>query len=65
MPWVREYGGGLPQQVYPTDDLRRHDTEGAKCWCRPTVEGTGEDAVVVHNSSDGREQYERGERKPN
>jgi hypothetical protein len=65
MPWVREYGGGLPQQVYPTDDDRPHLTTGTSCWCDPHVEGEGESAIVVHNSADGREKYERGERKPN
>ncbi len=50
--------------MYPTDDLRRHNTDGAKCWCRPTVEGNGEDAIIVHNAMDQRELYETGARKP-
>lgn len=45
--------------VYPIDDLRDHVIE-KDCWCRPEdVEGT-----IVHNSMDGREDYETGKRKP-
>ncbi len=51
--------------VYPVNDLFEHLTEwpsGPECWCDPTVtwvdERTGEtlpEALVVHNSADGRE----------
>ncbi len=44
--------------VYPFNDLREHSL--TDCWCRPT----DDDGVVVHNSLDGREFYERGERRP-
>jgi hypothetical protein len=44
--------------VYPADDLRQHSM--MNCWCRPTED----DGIMVHNSLDGRELYERGERKP-
>jgi hypothetical protein len=30
-----------------------------RCWCRPE----DDDGVIVHNSMDGREKYETGERK--
>jgi len=43
--------------VYPVKDLRKHSIKD--CWCRPTED----DGVVVHNSLDGREHYERGDRK--
>ena len=43
--------------VYPVNDLREHSV--ARCWCRPT----NDDGVVVHNSLDCRELYERGERR--
>lgn len=43
--------------VYPTDDLRAHSL--TDCWCRPVED----DGVIVHNSLDQRELYERGERK--
>lgn len=46
--------------VYPADDLKEHTTEGKNCWCNPIVDDEG---VVVHNSMDGREKYETGERK--
>lgn len=45
--------------VYPLDDLRPHNID-AECWCRPFfVDGH----IIVHNSMDQRETYERG-RKP-
>ena len=38
-------------EVYPVGDLRPHDLNRGKCWCRPSVECTGEGGwVVVHNS---------------
>jgi hypothetical protein len=44
--------------VYPLNDLRRHSLRD--CWCHPLED----DGVVVHNSLDGREQYQSGERRP-
>lgn len=44
--------------VYPINDLREHSLIG--CWCG----ATDDDGVMVHNSLDRREMYERGERKP-
>lgn len=56
------------QHVYPLNDLRRHQLEGADCWCQPRVElsdpKTGEpyaEALVIHNSADGREAVEQAE----
>jgi hypothetical protein len=43
--------------VYPVDDLREHAV--TDCWCGPV----DDDGIVIHNSLDGREMYERGERK--
>lgn len=45
--------------VYPLNDLRDHITEGADCWCRPTIDGD----LVIHNALDEREKIETGERK--
>ena len=45
--------------VVPEDDLRMHDLDDA-CWCRPSVD---EHDTRVHNSLDGREMFERGERR--
>ena len=42
------------QHVYPVNDLMQHDTESGKCWCNPQ----SDDFVVIHNSLDGREDYE-------
>ena len=48
--------------VAPMDDLRPHDFT-SKCWCRP-VEDMEHVDVWTHNSLDGREAYETGERLP-
>ncbi len=47
-----------PPEVVPRNDLREH-VFGRKCWCKPFEE----DGVIVHNSADGRERFERLERK--
>lgn len=44
--------------VMPINDLRDH-TLSTDCWCRPF----SDEGVIVHNSMDRREEYERGERK--
>lgn len=48
--------------VLPINDLFEHVEEGTGCWCEPEVrwtdEETGEsypEALVIHNSADGRE----------
>lgn len=52
-----------PEQrhVVPLNDLKEHALS-VECWCRPKVDD--DDNIVVHNSMDGRELYERGERLP-
>lgn len=52
-----------PLHCLPIDDFREHtlDDKG-KCWCRPIYD---EDCnIYIHNSMDGREDYEEGRRKP-
>lgn len=44
--------------VLPIGDLREHE-ERLGCWCRP-VRDEDEPRVIVHNSMDQRETYERG-----
>jgi hypothetical protein len=54
---------GLPPEllhVIPINDLREHLADEA-CWCGPTTDGDG---IMVHNSMDKREYFERGERRP-
>ncbi len=46
-------------EVLPLDDLRDHE-HGAECWCSPAED----DGVLIHNSMDDREAFERGERLP-
>jgi hypothetical protein len=45
--------------VYPLDDLKEH-VAARDCWCDPECN----EGVWVHNAADGRELYERKERKP-
>lgn len=47
-------------QVVPIDDIREHDLS-ENCWCQPEMHELG---ILVHNSADRREFYERGELKP-
>lgn len=42
--------------VYPRGDLRDHEMT-RKCWCNPVEEEAG---IIVHNSLDGRTDYEQG-----
>lgn len=43
-----------PLEVMPVNDLKDHDF-GEKCWCKPFYE---EEGTLIHNSADGRENYE-------
>lgn len=45
--------------VVPQDDDRKHFFQACACCPQPAEEGS---AVIVHNSFDGREAYENGER---
>lgn len=47
------------RHVMPAGDLREHEVD-EDCWCEPFMS----DGITVHNSADGREGYERGERRP-
>ena len=47
------------QHVYPVNDLREHSLT-SDCWCN----AADDDGLIVHNSLDRRELFERGERKP-
>jgi len=47
--------------LIPLEDLREHEAT-MQCWCVP--EEDNDDPIVIHNSADGRELFERGERKP-
>jgi hypothetical protein len=49
----------LRMHVLPLSDLREHEVS-LECWCDPV----DDDGIVVHNALDGREAYERGERRP-
>ncbi len=48
--WTAESG-----EVTPINDLREH-VRGETCWCRPSWD----EHILVHNSMDRREEYERG-----
>ena len=51
----------FPTHVVPINDLKSHVTVGRQCWCNPKLEEDG--ALIIHNSADGREKFETGERK--
>jgi len=55
---------GIPDEwhIVPTGDLRDHDAEKT-CWCKPQLDFDRDD-VWIHNSLDGREDFETGKRKP-
>lgn len=48
----------IGNHVIPDNDLQEH-AETNDCWCLPKNDGQ----IVIHNSADERELYERGERK--
>jgi hypothetical protein len=41
--------------VYPLNDLGEHDTESTMCECEPRIDWDQPEAIVIHNSFDGRE----------
>ena len=49
----------LDKHVMPVDDLRPHVFH--RCWCNP-VRDDEDDNIIIHNSMDQRECYERGEK---
>lgn len=46
-------------EIIPINDLRPH-VEGFDCWCHPEED----DGLLIHNSMDGREDFEEGKRIP-
>jgi hypothetical protein len=55
-----EAGDGVTH-IIPAEDIREHTLRG-DCWCDPRLDY--EDRIATHNSADGREQFETGQRKP-
>jgi hypothetical protein len=53
----------IEREVYhilPVNDLKRHSEQGCRCWCEPSIEQYDNgNCMVVHNSADGREFFER------
>lgn len=45
--------------ITPVGDLREH-IQARSCWCHPKE--PDDDGIVIHNSMDRREEFERGER---
>lgn len=48
--------------VIPLNDIREHDAD-IDCWCRPQQDDDTS-TLYVHNSADGREDFEEGRRLP-
>ena len=59
MSWTIVAVPGLGVHCVPVGDLRDHMDED--CPCKPVK---NEDGLWMHNSFDGREAFEEGERKP-
>lgn len=55
MAWGVYHAADGSAHVIPEADLKPH-VESDCCWCDPY----DDDGVVVHNSMDRREEYERG-----
>ena len=49
--------------VVPVEDTLPHVIKGTTCWCKPQEIEENEGTVIVHNSADGREEYENGRQK--
>ena len=47
--------------VMPNEDFREHEAS-INCWCHP-IPDAEQPTVIVHNSMDQRELYERGDLK--
>jgi hypothetical protein len=58
--WINVEVGNDVHTV-PVDDIREHEPS-EDCWCEP--EYYVDIGLIVHNSADGREKFETGERKP-
>lgn len=55
---------GVAFEIVPKWDLRGHtcgDGQTEPCWCEPQLDEAGRQ--IIHNSLDGREAFERGERR--
>ncbi len=49
--------------IIPIGDLKEHE-ESEDCWCKPEIDDEYVELIYIHNSMDGREEYESGKRKP-
>lgn len=68
--WAIKWVGGLPEKTHLMDSVGSYHqeipeqrymdaTDASPCWCCPREI----DSIIVHRSPDGREFYERRERK--
>lgn len=58
--WLLGRGVDMCLHIIPLNDMHEHITRAETCPCKPELSESGN---IVHNSFDGREAYERGERK--
>jgi hypothetical protein len=59
--WFPDALGGYRRHLIPFCDDRPHHAS-ASCWCRPEQD-TDKADDFWHNAADGREAFERGERR--
>lgn len=60
---VMHNGRQQGEHLLPCGDLRRHQLDPS-CWCCP-AEDADAAGYWIHNSADGREEYEEGRRAAN
>jgi hypothetical protein len=41
--------------VLPIDDLKEHSENSTECECEPSLQFSGNSAIITHNAYDGRE----------
>ena len=61
LKWLTSVENGQAH-VTPIGDLREHEFT-MTCWCHPEVDDEFCIPILTHNSADGREKFETGERK--
>lgn len=49
--------------IYPTNDLKLHNTNGPICDCNPSRKTVNGNLIIVHNAWDGREWEEMAEER--
>lgn len=49
--------------ILPIEDLKDHTDLGDDCWCMPRIELVAGTKLIVHNSLDHREYFEKDKKR--